>query len=218
MMTAPRTPKEARARGLLWYFTGKPCAQGHVAKRTASNRECRACVDARDRAKRAEHPAPFRLREKARRERSPETFRARSREQHRKHKSARNEKGRARYRADPDAYKARAIAWIRAHPDYRAARCARQRAARRRATPRWLTPEQRREILEFYREARRRPGHWEVDHIVPLGGASVCGLHVPWNLQLLPRAENRRKGNRHGDEAHRRRGRDGAEGSSEHGG
>lgn len=38
---------------------------------------------------------------------------------------------------------------------------------------------------------------WEVDHIVPLQGRAVCGLHTEHNLAVIPKRENRSKGNRY---------------------
>ena len=75
-----------------------------------------------------------------------------------------------------------------------------RRAAQYNATPKWLTKEHLNEIEQFYVEAQElqwlsnEPLH--VDHIIPLQGENVCGLHVPWNLQILPASHNIRKSNR----------------------
>ena len=77
---------------------------------------------------------------------------------------------------------------------------AKRRAARHDATPPWLTPEQVVEMKLVYikaKELEKLDGiKRHVDHIIPLQGDSVCGLHVPWNLQILTAVENIAKSNK----------------------
>jgi len=60
------------------------------------------------------------------------------------------------------------------------------------ATPPWLTQEMLNEIEQIYLNATDEE---HVDHIVPLKGYNVCGLHVPWNLKAIPIKENYAKSN-----------------------
>ena len=92
--------------------------------------------------------------------------------------------------------------WYRKHPHIVAAKSAKYNAQKLQATPKWLTKDQFKEIEEFYLLAKEL--QWlsdstdplEVDHIIPLRGKNVSGLHVPWNLQILPGSLNRSKGNK----------------------
>lgn len=83
---------------------------------------------------------------------------------------------------------------------YYAAATSKYRYTKSNAAPPWLTECDLWMIQEAYDLAKLREhmlgGKWEVDHIVPIQGKTVSGLHVPWNLQVIPMNVNRRKSNK----------------------
>lgn len=96
-------------------------------------------------------------------------------------------------KANRQSYNAYSREWTKAHLQYYAFQAAKRRAARLRSTPSWLSPDQLEEIKKIYLLC---PKGMHVDHIVPLQGKTVCGLHVPWNLQYLTPLENSQKKNK----------------------
>lgn len=104
------------------------------------------------------------------------------------------------YRArNQDKERARCTKYNKENPEVRAHHAALRRSKTKSATPQWLTEEQRGDIKKMYTLAKKFENlcgiKYHVDHIVPLAGDGVCGLHVPWNLQLLPASINIAKSN-----------------------
>lgn len=194
---------EAKATGLKWYFTGEPCSRGHIAKRSLSNRDCRACVDARRAAKDKADPARARERNVRRYHKDLAASREKVREARKRNIEKRRADDRERYE-DParrDWQKKQARDWARANPGKRNRIIAARRAWVKRATPAWLTKEDHMRIAAIYLEAASYgPGVMHVDHRIPLRGRLICGLHVPDNLQIIPALDNVRKGNFYGAE------------------
>jgi hypothetical protein len=75
-----------------------------------------------------------------------------------------------------------------------------RKAAKKHRTPKWLTEIDFERMENEYKLAailtKLTGKKWEVDHIIPLQGANVSGLHVPSNLRAIPAFENRSKHNR----------------------
>jgi hypothetical protein len=90
--------------------------------------------------------------------------------------------------------------WRQENPDKVKAHDAVKRASRLKRVPDWLSPAQKEVITTFYwlaQDLETTTGQiYHVDHIVPLLGKTVCGLHVPWNLQILPSDLNLKKNNK----------------------
>jgi len=75
------------------------------------------------------------------------------------------------------------------------------RSQKLQAEPPWLSSKDRERAENIYRTATKvseitgKPH--DVDHVIPLQGKNICGLHVWWNLAIIPASMNRSKSNAH---------------------
>jgi hypothetical protein len=107
-----------------------------------------------------------------------------------------NQRGRDWYRDNPGGWKN----FKHQQPAMKRMYASMRHAAELQATPPWLTSEHKRKIETIYAIAdflSRRTGiPHDVDHYYPLRNLTCCGLHVPWNLRVVPAYKNQSKGNR----------------------
>jgi hypothetical protein len=101
---------------------------------------------------------------------------------------------------NPEARKASREKWDKANPGRTNAAKTRNKLERQMRVPAWLTEDDKWMIEQAYELAKIRTEmfgfQWHVDHIIPLKGRKVSGLHVPTNLQVIPWKDNLRKGSR----------------------
>jgi len=96
----------------------------------------------------------------------------------------------------------RAIArrWIKNNPEYSSIQSNIRHRRLAQATPKWLTEEQIKYMEHLSLSAKslsKETGiEHQVDHIHPIRNKLFCGLNVPWNLQILTKEQNMKKGNK----------------------
>ena len=157
------TRKEAAAVGDHKYFTGESCRNGHIDLRFTKSGVCMAC--ARDKAAK---------------------WSEKNKDHHLELKRKSNFRRAEKIRLAAAAYRV-------ANKDKKAAQQGKRRASQSQRTPAWADKNQ---INMWYSvaEVLSRGGvEFHVDHVLPLHGNTVSGLHTHDNLQVLPWFKNLRK-------------------------
>jgi hypothetical protein len=162
---------------------------------------CRDCNAKRNEQYRIDKAGDIALQRAQHRERNREKLAAESKDWARKNPEKVKANCHRYARLNVDRRREYNAAWQRANADvlrpYYNEKSRRRFAARLRASPEWAD---KKAVLRIYQECQRISVETgilhHVDHIVPLVSPLVCGLHVEYNLQILPAAENLSKSNK----------------------
>jgi hypothetical protein len=180
----PNNIEDAKKLRVRFYFTGKPCKNGHIDCRYTSSVECVSCKREKNNSNLSKNKNKEISEEE--RKRKNKLNKKRYYENHEKEINRTREK----WRSNPNKVKRTNKNWADKNPGIWNYYSSIRRCRIRQAIPPWANLQ---EIKEFYKNC---PKGYHVDHIIPLKGKTVCGLHVINNLQYLPAKENLKKFNR----------------------
>ena len=107
------------------------------------------------------------------------------------------ERAKAFAEADPDKKRMQNRLWHKRHPAKSAFISKTYQARKRKAVPSWAKMGRIEALYSLAAMLTSNTGEkWHVDHIVPLQGQSVCGLHIYENLRVVPATVNLQKSNK----------------------
>lgn len=194
--------KEAIEQGRTIFFTGLPCNKGHIAPKRVDSYQCLQCASERAAERYRKNPDKVKATSLRWQKENAEKANAANRRCSEKYKD-RRDAYRKKYFSDPATKERRAaymLLWREENKALFVSYVRKRELLKKQAMPKWLTNEHLATMRNFYLEAKRKElkegKKFHVDHIVPLNGKDVCGLHVPWNLQILEASENLKKYNK----------------------
>ena len=181
----PLTSTEAKRLGLSMYFTGVPCKNGHVTSRYASSAECFFCrKDKNQSVAVKEKQTAWALKHNEQRL-------AVGKERYDRNKVWQQLRTQTKYVNNKEKVLETNNRWLSKHKGFQAFYANKRRCAVKNRTPAWANLDT---IKTIYANC---PEGYHVDHVIPLQGKLVSGLHVESNLQYLPASENAKKFNKY---------------------
>jgi len=172
----------AKLAGKPRYFTGVACVNGHLVERFVSSKACVVCARANQNkwnSKNADKLRGYGTK-------------------HYANNAEKQRESARRYRRDnPEAANGATRRYRKKKPEVISAHVSKRRARQLQAMPTWVNKDL---LFAFYKQSKDKAKETgvahHVDHIIPLVNKHVCGLHVPWNLQVIPAKENQQKRNK----------------------
>lgn len=171
------TRAEAKSKGLKFYYTGNPCVRGHLSERYVRG-QCVSCG-----------PELERRRDRARKLATNAAWK-------KNHPDKVNAVNRAWREAHPEKDSGHHRKWKTANRGKVNASTRKRQAAQIQRSPGWADYNRIRIVYECAAQMSRETGvPMHVDHVIPLQGKRVSGLHVHDNLRIIPARDNARKHN-----------------------
>lgn len=170
--------KDAKAEDLTRYYTGQYCKYGHIAPRLVSNYGCVVCDGKRKRTY-TEHREQY------------------QKQYYKDNITKKRQQGKEYYIKNKEKVRQYYDRWRKANPEKCILLSSEYLKRRTLAKPLWYEPDK---VKQLYLKRDELSKLWgiqlHVDHVVPLQGKNVCGLHCWDNLQLLEASINLKKYNK----------------------